>query len=334
MVIIGDFKSLEKLSLMRLLRSGANNSENFAQSVAAEGQNSVVTIGNFDGVHRGHQAILQQLVSLARQHNATPTVITFEPHPEEYFLGEKAPPRLTSFSEKYALLKQFGIEQLCCLRFNQDLSSMTAAEFVQKILLEKVGTTQLIIGDDFRFGFQRQGDYQFLKTAGQQFGFEVTPTATVTHLQQRISSTRVRSAILEGDFDLANELMGHGFFLSGRVMHGDKRGRTLGFATANVSLGRRKSVLNGVYAVKGWVVGEKSLGHLKGVANVGIRPTVNGKQNRIEAHWFDFEGDLYSKKIRLQFIQKIRQEKKFDSLQQLTEQIKLDSEIARKILDN
>jgi len=315
---------------MRLLRGCGISSGNSTTNQSAKAQPSVVTIGNFDGVHRGHQSILQQVVEVAKDLNAIATVVTFEPHPEEYFCGTNAAARITRFADKYRLLKQFGIEQICCLRFSEKLSKMGAEDFVKALLVEKLATKHLIIGDDFHFGYQRQGNYSFLQKSGEQYGFRVTPTATVTENAERISSTRVRDAIEIADFKQARLLMGHGFEITGRVMHGDKRGRTLGFPTANLAMGSRVSILSGVYAVKGKYAGKS----LIGVANVGCRPTVNGTQNRIEAHWFNFAGDLYSKKISIEFVQKIRDEMKFDDLQSLTTQIKLDSEIGLKILDN
>ncbi len=318
---------------MQLLRGCGISSGNSHTNQLGNTQSSVVTIGNFDGVHRGHQAILKQVVSVAKRLQAIPTVVTFEPHPEEYFCGDNAPARVTGFAEKYSLLKRFGIEKICCLRFSEKLSKMPAADFVQTLLVEKLSTRHLIIGDDFHFGYQRQGNYAYLQQAGNQFGFEVTPTETVSDRGERISSTRVRDAILRGDFKQANSLMGHRFAMTGRVMHGDKRGRTIGFATANIAVGAKVSILNGVYAVMGTIVEQPEL-QLFGVANVGIRPTVNGKQNRLEAHWFDFDGNLYAKKLHVEFIEKIRDEKKFENIQLLTEQIKKDSETAREILDN
>jgi riboflavin kinase/FMN adenylyltransferase len=322
---------------MHLIRGFQTANNNSLRIQSNHNKSTVVTIGNFDGVHRGHQAILKQVVDVAKSLHAIPTVVTFEPHPEEYFLGANAPARITRFAEKYALLQKFGIEQICCLRFSKKLSKMPAEDFVQKLLVEQLSTQHLIIGDDFHFGYQRQGNYKYLQQAGEKFGFKVTPTDTVSEADERISSTRVRDAILSGDFQQAKILMGHSYRVTGKVMHGDKRGRTIGFPTANLAIGARVSILNGVYAVKGSICNELSPEDkisLKGVANVGNRPTVNGKQNRIEAHWFDFDGDLYGKKIAIELIQKIRDEKKFESFSELTEQIKLDSEIAAKILDN
>ncbi len=290
---------------------------------------AVVTIGNFDGVHRGHQAILEQLTLEAKKRNALATVVTFEPHPEEFFLKDKAPARLSRFAVKWQLLHSFGVEQVCILRFSRQLSQMSAADFVDKILVEKLATKHLIIGDDFRFGHNRQGDYNFLQTAGKNAGFTVTPTPTVCDKGSRISSTLVREALRAGNMELAEKLLGHPYQLVGRVLHGDKRGRTIGFPTANLSFRGKISALSGVFALTGITAEGKKLA---GVGNIGTRPTVNGSVKQLEAHWFDFEGDLYGQRLSVNIVKKIREEKRFNGLETLKQQIASDSEQARQIL--
>lgn len=286
----------------------------------------VATIGNFDGVHRGHQAILKQLVETAQQRSVMATVITFEPYPEEYFRPENTTARLTRFEEKYRLLKYYGVDEIACLKFNQRLADCSAQKFVEDILISRLNIQHLIVGDDFKFGHKRQGDYAFLKKTGEQSGFTVTPTASVCENEQRVSSTWVRSALQKSDFNFARKLMGHEYFITARVMHGDKRGRTLGFPTANLALARLNCVLQGVYAVDAVIEGNRVVG----VANVGMRPTVAGKEPRAEIHFFDFDENLYGKKLTVNFLHKIRNEKKFAQLSELTHQITQDCQIARE----
>jgi len=207
---------------------------------------------------------------------------------------------------------------------------MSPEDFVDKILVDTLLTAHLIIGDDFRFGRNRQGDYQFLKKAGKEKGFTVTPTHTLCDNNIRISSTLVREALAKGDVPLAVKLLGHPYQLIGRVVHGDKRGRSIGFPTANILLNRKVSALSGVFAI----TGESNEGlRLKGVANIGSRPTFSGSIKQLEAHWFDFEGDLYGKKIRVDIIEKIRDEKKFAGVESLIQQIQLDCNVAKQILN-
>ncbi len=286
----------------------------------------VATIGNFDGVHRGHQAILKQLVELAEKVSARATVITFEPYPEEYFRQKDATARLTRFEEKYQLLKHYGVDEIACLKFNQRLADCSAQKFVDDILLSRLNIQHLIVGDDFKFGHNRQGDYAFLKKAGALAGFTVTPTTSIRENGKRISSTWVRDALQKAEFNLAKKLMGHEYFITARVMHGDKRGRTLGFPTANLALARKNCVLQGVYAVDAVIESNRVVG----VANVGMRPTVAGKEPRAEIHFFDFDENLYGKKLTVNFLHKIRNERKFEQLSELTGQIALDCQIARE----
>ncbi len=289
----------------------------------------VVTIGNFDGVHRGHQAILKQLAEMASEQAAVATVITFEPYPEEYFRPAKAPARLSRFAEKYRLLQKFSVAEIACLRFNQSLSGYSPREFVDEILIKKLNTKHLIVGDDFKFGHNRAGDFAFLQEAGGNAGFTVTPTASVCENGIRISSTRVREALQNGEFTLAKKLLGHHYFITARVMHGDKRGRTLGFPTANLALARKNSVLQGVYAVTANFAAGSKIHQVQGVANVGMRPTVSSTEPRAEIHLFDFDKNLYGKKLTVNFLHKIRDEEKFSDLRALTTQIQQDCILAK-----
>lgn len=287
---------------------------------------SVVTIGSFDGVHRGHQAILRQVTGKAKALGLPSAVIVFEPQPHEYFSGEKAPARLMRLREKALALFAAGIDHVVCLQFNASLRQLSAAEFIKQVLVDGLGVKYLVIGDDFRFGCDRSGDYQALQAAGKQYGFEVTDTHTFEIDGERVSSTRVRAELEKANFAKAKELLGKPYVISGRVGFGQQLGRTLGVPTANVQLRRYRSPLNGVFAVKA-CVGEQCW---QGVANVGVRPTVGGATKPIlEVHLFDFAGDLYGKNMVVEFVHKLREEQKFDSIDLLKAQIYRDIDDAK-----
>ena len=292
---------------------------------------SVATIGNFDGVHRGHQAVMNQLHEAADELNTHSTVITFEPLPEEHFLGPKAPARLTPLCDKIALLNQLGINQVLCLPFNAKLAQLSAEDFIRSVLVEGLGIKKLVVGDDFRFGHQRKGDFALLQQEGKKHGFDVVDTHTYTHDDSRVSSTRIREALEASDFKAAEHFLGHPFTMGGRVFHGDKRGRQLGFPTANIHIARRISPLRGVFAVEVDGIGNQTV---RGVANIGNRPTVGGVGFQIEVHLLDFSGDLYGKRIQIRWRHKIRSEQKFDSLDDLVERINVDIEQARLFFEN
>lgn len=272
---------------------------------------AVVTIGNFDGVHRGHQAILDGLRQAGQQLGLPDTVMIFEPQPQEFFQGEGAPPRLMHWRDKIEALAAVGVSRVLCVRFDEKFRALTAREFVQKLLVDGLGCRHLVIGDDFRFGCDRTGDFAMLQAMGALAGFAVASTPTVEMQGGRVSSTRIRSAIRAGDFALAEILLGRPYSISGRVAHGDKIGRTLGVPTANIPSRRRVSALSGIYAVS---VDGAALQRVQGVASVGRRPTVNGQDERIETYLLDFNADIYGRRIRVWFHQKLREELKFDSL--------------------
>ncbi len=286
----------------------------------------VATIGNFDGVHLGHQAVLGQLAEQAERMGLPAVVITFEPQPHEYFAGEQAKPRLTRFREKYQALRRFSVDRVLCLRFNQALANLDAEDFIQKVLMQGLDVKYLVVGDDFRFGKNRSGTFKLLHEAGQKNGFPVVNMHTFNIDGQRVSSTRIREALEQGDLMLAEKLLGRPYRMCGRVAHGDKRGRTIGFPTANIHLHRKASPVQGVYAVEMFgIEGEP----LEGVANVGNRPTVDGTRSLLEVHLFDFNRDIYGSHVHVNFLNKIRNEMKFDSFPQLQQQIKADEEKAR-----
>ena len=287
----------------------------------------VATIGNFDGVHLGHQAVLGQLAEKSDALGLPSTVITFEPLPHEYFLGERAPARLTRFREKVQALRRFSVDRLMCLRFNAALAAMPAQAFIERVLVGGLGVQYLVVGDDFRFGQGRAGDFAMLRAAGQTHGFQVVNMHTFRIGEDRVSSTRIREALEAGDMAGAEQLLGRPFRLCGRVAHGDKRGRSIGFPTANLKLERQISPVSGVFAVELFGLDREPV---QGVANVGRRPTVAGLENRLEVHLFDFDQDIYGRHVQVDLLHKIRDEQRFDSLDALIGQIGRDVVAARE----
>ena len=276
----------------------------------------VLTIGNFDGVHVAHQKILQQVVQAAKKIDAISIVMIFEPTPQEFFLDNKAPARLTSLREKLTLFRAQKIDLVWLLPFNKQLAELSGEEFIQDVLLNKLNLKKLIIGDDFQFGKNRSGNFALLQKFAAQHDFELTRTAEIAQGAQRISSTRVRECLANGDLTTVEQLLGRPYSITGRVLHGAKRGRQLGFPTANLGLKRKVTPLSGVYAVK--VEGKM------GVANIGTRPTVDGTRTLLEVHLFDFNQDIYGQLIEVEFCHKIRDEQRFASLDELKVQIAQD----------
>jgi len=288
---------------------------------------SVVTIGAFDGLHRGHQAIIQRVNNMAKLLRATPTVVLFEPQPSEYFAPEKAPARLSRFRDKVEVLGQLGIERILCLRFNRTLAGMNPEAFVAQVIRDGLKTRHLIVGDDFRFGDQRAGDYNLLLHCAPTMGFDVEDTPTTLFAGERVSSTRIRSALAAGQCSDAAELLGRPYRVSGRVGYGKQLGRTIGVPTANVALNRRTTPLGGVYAVDVTTCDGQ---RYTGVANVGVKPTVGGEQRPgLEVHLFNFEGNLYGTRLDVDFRLKLRDERAFASFDALKEQIFQDQNKAK-----
>jgi riboflavin kinase/FMN adenylyltransferase len=288
---------------------------------------SAVTIGNFDGLHRGHQAVIEQLHTRAQRLGLATTVMTFEPTPQEYFTPQTAPARLQRLREKLVVLRQFEVDQVVCLRFGQRLAALTAGHFVERILVDGLGVRFLVVGDDFRFGKGRSGDFAQLQTAGRRYGFEVVSTTTFIEDGHRVSSTRVREALAAGDMVTAEHLLGRPYRICGRVAGGQQRGRSIGFPTANIRLHRAVPPVRGVFAV--WVHGLEG-GPAPGIANVGTRPTVDGSYLVLEVHLFDFDADIYGRYLDVEFRSKLRDEKKFESFEMLKQQIETDAEQARQ----
>ena len=328
---------------MRLIRGLHNIPSDFSGCVA--------TIGNFDGVHLGHQAILQQLKKQGAEHQLPTVVMMFEPQPREFFAPDQAPARLANMSEKLQDLASFGVDYVLCLPFNQKLRSMSADQFIQTILLDGLKIRHLIVGDDFRFGCDRTGDYQLLQTSGQQAGessnkgngFSVEDTKTFEIEGKRVSSTRIRECLSANDLESVNTLLGRPYRMSGRIGYGRQLGRTIGVPTANIILQRNKLPMTGVYAVKAIEIevarcnesqALDSNGKVKewqGVANIGVKPTITGiPEPSLEVHIFDFADDLYGKRLSIEFCQKIREEQKFNGLDELKAAIAKDINVARE----
>jgi riboflavin kinase / FMN adenylyltransferase len=287
---------------------------------------SVATIGNFDGVHLGHQAVIEQCRQQATRLGLPLTVITFEPQPREFFAAATAPPRLTRLREKLQVFGEHGIERVLCLRFDRRLAQLGPDDFIRTILVDGLAVKYLVVGDDFRFGKDRAGNFARLLQAGAQFGFEVASMHTYHVGAERVSSTRVRDALLQGNLDEAARLLGRSYAMCGRVAHGDKRGRTIGFPTANIFLHRANAPVAGVYAVEMSGLGGAPVA---GVANVGSRPTVDGTRALLEVHLFDFNRDIYGAHVQVNFCHKLRAEQRFESFEALRRQILLDAQQAR-----
>ena len=299
------------------------------RNLLPEHRGCVATIGNFDGVHLGHQAVLRQTRAKAAEMGLPATVISFEPQPQEFFRPQQAPPRLTRLREKLLALKPHAIDRMLCLNFNQHLADLNAEAFIQTVLVDGLGVRYLVVGDDFRFGKQRQGDFDMLVHAGKKHGFAVANTHSFLLAQERVSSTLIREALWQGDLLRVKEMLGRPYSMCGRVAHGDKRGRTIGFPTANIYLHRQNTPILGVYAVQ--MKGVEA-NPVNGVANIGTRPTVDGTRTLLEVHLFDFNKDIYGAHIEVAFVAKIRDEKRFESFEALKQQIHLDAQQARTIL--
>ncbi|MBE2893569.1 bifunctional riboflavin kinase/FAD synthetase [Spirabiliibacterium falconis] len=288
----------------------------------------VLTIGNFDGCHRGHQAILSQLVAQAKHLDLPSVVLLFEPQPNEFFAPlEHTPARLMRLRDKVRFLQSTQIDYLLCLRFDRTLASLSPDEFIRTILVNRLHVKHIIIGDDFRFGAHRQGNFATLAQAGEHNGFKVQDNTSFTQENQRISSTLIRQALAQDNLAFATKMLGRPYAIHGRVVHGKKLGRTIGFPTANVFLNRKVIPIQGVYAVE--VIAQQN--RYLGVANVGNRPTVDGlSRPLLEVHLFDFSGSLYGQSIEVIFHHKLRPEVKFANITELKTQILQDVENAKR----
>lgn len=304
---------------MRVIRGRHN--------ISASDRGCVVTIGNFDGVHLGHQAILAAVRAKADACDADTMLICFEPQPKEFFDEFQAPARLTRFREKVEQLAQLGVDRILCMKFDGATRSMSGEDFVG-FLVDALAPSAVFVGDDFRFGADRSGGFEALRQAGASHGFSVDNFSTITKSAERVSSTRIRASLKAGDFNEAKALLGRAYTIKGRVVYGRQIGRTLGVPTANIQLHRYTAPLSGVYAVRGEVLGQS----YEGVANVGVRPTLEDGTLKpiLEVHFFGLEREIYGEKAEIEFVAKIRDEQKFESLDALKSAIFADIESARR----
>ena len=292
----------------------------------SDSSGAVATIGNFDGVHLGHQVVINKITQQSKELNLPSMVIAFEPSAKEFFFGQDAPARLTNFREKFSLIDKFGIDQFVCLNFNRELSSMPAETFIKKILVDTLHIKHLTVGDNFRFGKDRKGDFELLQNFAGKLDYQVEDTDSFVNDGKRVSSTLIRKFLKTGELDKAKRMLGREYFMSGRVIHGDKKGRTIGFPTANIPVKRRICAVNGVFAEN---VSMNDGSEYQGVANIGYRPTVAGTRTQLEVHIFNFSKEIYGNLLKITFCKKLRDEKKFDSFEELKKQIEQDSKSAQ-----
>jgi riboflavin kinase/FMN adenylyltransferase len=298
-------------------------------NISRRHQGCVLTVGNYDGVHLGHQKMIDVLKARAAELRSTATVLVFEPSSKEFIDPEGAPPRLTRWREKFLALAAQGVDRLVTLRFDEYMRAMTHECFVDELIVEGLGTRHMVVGNDFRYGCNAGGTIDSLRAAGEARGFGVEQIAPFVFDGVRVSSTAVRERLGSSDFAGAERLLGRPYRMLGRVVQGRQLGRTLGFPTANLRLMRRKPPIQGVMAVRVFGIEPKAL---PAVASLGTRPTVDGTGMLLEVHVFDFAGDLYGREIEVEFVAKLRDEVKFESLDALTQQMKNDAAQAREVL--
>lgn len=288
---------------------------------------TVLTFGVFDGLHLGHQKIMQTVVERAKAIGAVPTVITFDPHPRAVLHPENAPPLLQTLDQRLAAFEILGIQQVIVINFNKEFASIEAEDFLRKIVHERLQAKEVYLGKGFAFGKDRRGNIELLKKMGKELGFVADEVPEVSLRGQRISSSRIRELLMQGKVNLARRMLGRPYGVEGQVIHGDGRGRALGFPTANLSTRNRVTPKNGVYATAVLIEGK----WLRSITNVGVRPTFTQDSNvLIETHIFDFEGDLYGDVLRVRFLHRIRDEKKFGSVEELKNQIMKDISHAKR----
>ena len=288
---------------------------------------SVICMGNYDGVHLGHQSIIKQVVNLAKQHQYLSTVILFEPHPKEFFMGNKAPSRLMRLSDKLVMLEKLGVDQVVILKFNANLASIPATQFVKKVLLETLRMKMMVMNAEGRFGHQRQGDIHLLQQLALAHGYQVIEADDYTHQQNRISSTLIRQALAEGDCEKAQQYLGHPYTMTGRIIYGNQLGRTLGFPTINIACLRKSVALSGIFVAMVQIEGFDQ--PLRGVAHIARRSIVDDLHPILEVHLFDFNADVYGKRATVSFISKLRNTKEVKDLDSLKELIQIDAAAAQ-----
>ena len=310
---------------MRLARTARD----FPHVAVAGG--SIVTIGAFDGLHLGHQALLNQIRRRSGERQMPSVVMSFEPTPREFFSSGRPPARLMRFREKFEALREYGVELFFCPRFDRHMKDVEAVSFVRQLLIQTLNMRELVIGDDFRFARDRAGDVRLLRQLSSAFGYQVHQAESVVVDDMRVSSTAIRQALWDGEMAIATRLLGRPYQMSGQVVKGKRLGRQLGFPTANVDLRRRQSPVMGIFAVRVRGLGGDSR---PGVASVGTRPTFDGVKPLLEVHLFDFDRDIYGQYIQVEFISRIRDEVKFDDVNALIDQMHRDSAEARAILQS
>jgi riboflavin kinase / FMN adenylyltransferase len=281
----------------------------------------VLTIGNFDGVHLGHQALIKQTKLLSDELKVPSVVMTFEPQPKEFFMPQPGVARLMRLREKIRAIEHLGIDWLYCARFNKNFAAISAEDFITEILLKQLKVKAIVLGSDFRFGAKRAGDLALLKQYAKQYQFKVIEMPMVKVGDERVSSTRVREALQAGDIQTASQFLGHDYRLIGKVAYGDQLGRKIGFPTANLHLHRKLVPMTGIFVVRVHGIGDQPI---NGVANLGTRPTVDGTRILLEVYCFDFNRDIYRYNIEVEFLHKLRDEEKYATLDELVEHIKKD----------
>ena len=298
-------------------------------NLTVEHSPSVVSIGNYDGVHLGHQHVVKTLLEKSDELKVPSTVITFQPLAKEFFMPSSVL-RLTSLEHRAALLSDLGVDRVLCINFTKEFANYSPSDFIKEVLVHGLGVKYLCVGDDFRFGKDRKGDFELLQRAGNQHGFSVAAHQTFELNGERVSSGRVRQALTNNDFELAEQLLGRPYEIRGEVSRGQQLGRTINFPTANINLDDYSMAVNGVFAVACQINNDQKIHY--GVANIGKRPTVDGQHNRLEVHLLDFNQDLYGKNLHVRLLTKVRDEQKFDSVDDLQRQIQLDVQSTRQYL--
>lgn len=298
-------------------------------NLRARHRGCVATIGNFDGVHRGHQHMITAVRAAAIRVGLPAAVITFEPTPREFFEGDAAPARLTRLREKLEALASYGVDRVLVLRFDRRVQAMGATEFVERLLVDGLGVRHMVVGHDFHFARRREGNLALLQEAGKRHGFTVEEVGRYMDEGERVSSSLVRDALGRGDLERARKLLGRPYRMAGRVRRGAQLGRTLGFPTANLALHRKVVPLWGVFAVR---VSGAGLADHPAVVSLGTRPTINGTEPLLEVHVFDFDGDLYGRYLDVDFILRLRDERRFETIDALVEQMHRDAAAARAAL--
>jgi riboflavin kinase/FMN adenylyltransferase len=298
-------------------------------NLRARHRGCALTIGNFDGAHRGHQAVFAQLAAIATSDGVPSIALAFEPQPREFFSGENAPARLTRFREKVEALADAPLDHVVVEPFTRAFSQLSPEAFIDAVLIKALDVRHVVVGEDFHFGHRARGSFMALQEAGRKLAFGVSRCVTFELDGRRVSSSWVRDALANGEFATAENLLGRPYCIQGPVARGGQVGRSIGFPTANVSLRRLSTPLSGVYAVRVHGLADVSLA---GMANLGTRPTVNGNHKLLEVHLFDFDADIYGRHVSVEFVHKLRDEKKFDSLEALKVQIIQDEDAARGVL--